>query len=154
MPADPALPNRLPARPSRMPHSCRYALAATALAALLSACGPKPAATTSGIDLAGMDKSVAPGDDFNAYANGGWIKATPIPADKSEYGAGTILTDLTRQRLLALIQDSAKAGASAGDVVAHRHVGRRRRIDVAQRLSDQSRLRKSPRAAQEARRVS
>ena len=38
-----------------------------------------------------MDKSVAPGDDFYAYANGGWIKATPIPADKPSYGAAAIL---------------------------------------------------------------
>ena len=44
-----------------------------------------------------MDKSVAPGDDFNAYTNGGWIKATPIPADKSSYGAGAMLVDQTRE---------------------------------------------------------
>ncbi|HEV3059846.1 MAG TPA: M13 family metallopeptidase [Vicinamibacterales bacterium] len=72
-----------------------------------------PAATLSGIDLAGMDKSVAPGDDFNAYANGAWIKATPIPPDKSSYGAATILVDHTRQRTIALIQDPANAGPSA-----------------------------------------
>ena len=45
-----------------------------------------------------MDNSVAPGDDFNAYTNGGWIKATPIPADKSNYGSGAILADETRKR--------------------------------------------------------
>ena len=74
-----------------------------------------PAATSlpSGIDAAGMDTSVAPGDDFNAYANGGWLKATPIPADKSSYGAGTILADQTRQQTVALIQDPAKAGPGA-----------------------------------------
>jgi len=62
-----------------------------------------------------MDKSVAPGDDFNAYTNGGWIKATPIPADKSSYGAGAILVDETRKRLLVLIQESANAGSTASD---------------------------------------
>ena len=71
---------------------------------------PSPAA---GIDLAGMDKSVAPGDDFNAYTNGGWIKATPIPSDKPSYGIATMLADETRKRLLALIQESAKAGSAA-----------------------------------------
>jgi len=60
-----------------------------------------------------MDKSVAPGDDFNAYANGGWIKSTPIPADKSGYGIDAILTDETRKRTLSLIQDAAKTGAPA-----------------------------------------
>ena len=68
---------------------------------------------TSGIDLAGMDTSVAPGDDFNAYANGGWIKATPIPADKPSYGIGDILVDETRKRTLALIQEAAQAGSAA-----------------------------------------
>jgi putative endopeptidase len=61
--------------------------------------------TTSGIDLAGMDKAVAPGEDFNAYVSGGWIKATPIPADKSSYGPDAILDDETRKRLLALIEE-------------------------------------------------
>jgi hypothetical protein len=52
-----------------------------------SACTKKSDLST-GVDMAGMDKSVAPGDDFNAYTNGGWIKETPIPADKSSYGVG------------------------------------------------------------------
>ena len=60
-----------------------------------------------------MDKSVAPGDDFNAYANGGWIKSTPIPADKSDYGAAAILVDLTRKQTVDLIQDPANAGPNA-----------------------------------------
>jgi len=84
------------------------------------ACKTAPKAT-SGNDLAGMDKSVAPGDDFNGYTNGGWIRATPIPADKSSYGPGAILADETRKRLLALIEESAKAGASAGEIT--RQVG-------------------------------
>ena len=37
----------------------------------------------SGIDLAAMDKSVKPGDDFFLYANGSWFKNTEIPADRS-----------------------------------------------------------------------
>ncbi len=35
--------------------------------------------TGVGIDLAGQDRSVAPGDDFFAHANGSWLKATEIP---------------------------------------------------------------------------
>ncbi len=78
-------------------------------------CGTAPKETAkSGIDVAGMDKAVAPGDDFNLHANGGWLKATPIPADKSSYGTGAILVDQTRKQLLDLIQDSAKGGATAG----------------------------------------
>ena len=36
--------------------------------------------TQSGIDLkSGMDKNVKPGDDFYAYANGGWMKSDRDP---------------------------------------------------------------------------
>jgi putative endopeptidase len=69
---------------------------------------------TSGLDIPGMDKSVAPGDDFNAYTNGGWMKATEIPPDKSSYGPGNILSDETRKKMVALIQQSASAGGPTG----------------------------------------
>ena len=88
------------------------------LITLASACkpsAPDTAAPATGIDLAGMDKSVVPGDDFNAYANGGWLKATPIPADKASYGIFAILADETRKRTVALIQESANAGTNASD---------------------------------------
>ncbi len=58
-----------------------------------------------------MDESGAPGSDFNTYANGGWSRVTPIPADKAAYGVGSILSDKTRQQVLDLIQGAAKAGA-------------------------------------------
>ncbi len=78
-----------------------------------TACTSKPPLNSS-IDLKGMDKSVLPGDDFNAYTNGGWIKSTPIPPDKSAYGNDAILVDETRKRTLSLIEDAAKgAGANA-----------------------------------------
>src|SRR5580698_9722059 len=63
------------------------------------------AACNTGQTRSGMDTAVAPGDDFNAYTNGGWIKATPIPADKSSYGLDAILTDETRKGTLALIEN-------------------------------------------------
>lgn len=61
-----------------------------------------------------MDKSAVPGDDFNTYANGGWIKATPIPADKGRYGISSILIDQTREQTRKLIEDAAKS-APAGN---------------------------------------
>ena len=49
---------------------------------------------TWGIDTAGMDKSVKPGDDFFGYVNGTWAKNTPIPSDRSSYGGFAVLRDL------------------------------------------------------------
>lgn len=57
----------------------------------LTACSKPPASkapesatavNAGGVDLAGMDRSVKPGDDFFSYANGTWIKSTEIPVDR------------------------------------------------------------------------
>ncbi|VVT02725.1 putative endopeptidase [Sphingomonas sp. EC-HK361] len=79
-------------------------LAATAAAAV--AAGPQYG--TFGFDEAGMDKSVAPGDDFYAYANGTWAKKTPIPADESNYGAFNVLADQSREQTRGILE-AAKA---------------------------------------------
>src|SRR5689334_3341383 len=97
-------------------------LAAVALSAACSSATPEAApppakAATAplpaGIDEKGIDTSVAPGDDFYAYANGSWMKATPIPGDKPAVGASTLLVDKTREQTIAIIQDPANSGASA-----------------------------------------
>ena len=69
-----------------------------------------------GIDTAGMDKTVKPGDDFFAYVNGAWAKNTPIPADRSSYGAFATLRDLSEVRTRRLVE-GYKIGnpATAGD---------------------------------------
>ena len=96
-----------------VPRAAGAVLLAAALAGAPACRKAQPLA--AGIDVAGMDRSVAPGDDFNAYTNGGWIKATPIPADKASYGIFAVLADETRKRLLTLIQESANAGSSASE---------------------------------------
>jgi putative endopeptidase len=90
--------------------ACSSPSSSTATPATPAAAAP---ALPSGLDTAGMNTAVAPGDDFYAYANGGWIAATAIPADKASYGASSILVDQTRQQTIALIQDAAKAGPGA-----------------------------------------
>jgi putative endopeptidase len=72
------------------------------------------APVASGIDLDAMDRSVAPGDNFFAYANGNWVKTTEIPADRSTYGIGSMLDELTKERTAALIKEAAARKAPAG----------------------------------------
>jgi putative endopeptidase len=69
----------------------------------------KPAAAAVGLDLDGMDRAVAPGDDFFAYANGTWIKNTEIPADRASYGVGAMMAELTDRRTADLIAEAATA---------------------------------------------
>jgi len=80
----------------------------------LSATSPAATAASSphGLDLAGIDRSVTPGEDFFHYANGAWLKATEIPPDRSSYGPGEQLTELTAERTAELVRNTA--GAAAG----------------------------------------
>ncbi len=59
-----------------------------------------------GFDEAGMDRAVAPGADFYAYANGVWVKNTEIPADKSNYGMFTALDDLSKRRTREILDEA------------------------------------------------
>lgn len=73
-----------------------------------------PAPASSGIDLAGIDKSVKPGDDFDAYANGAWRKAFEIPEDRSNYGAFTVLVETAEKRNAELIAQLAASKPAPG----------------------------------------
>ncbi|RUL71891.1 M13 family metallopeptidase [Dyella choica] len=68
----------------------------------------------SGIDLAGMDHAVKPGDDFFSFANGAWVKHTDIPADRSSTGPTEALEELTEQRTADLIRNMADTHPAAG----------------------------------------
>ena len=46
-------------------------------------CGQQAPPLTSGIDMANMDTSVRPQDDFFRYVNGTWLDTTEIPADQT-----------------------------------------------------------------------
>ena len=52
----------------------------------VTACSRNSGGNEVGIDLAAMDTSVQPGNDFYAYANGAWQRTTEIPADRSSIG--------------------------------------------------------------------
>ena len=101
----------------------RTALLIVASALALAACdrsatGPKTEQAQGsevGIVTASMDTSVKPGDDFFGYANGNWVKNTPIPADRSSMGAFTI-ADMERERQSReLIDGILKANPTSGN---------------------------------------
>ena len=73
----------------------------------------RPAAV-SGVDRTGMDPSVRPQDDLYLAANGGWMKVTEIPADKSSWGTFLQLRDLTDQRVRSLVEGLQAAAPAAG----------------------------------------
>jgi putative endopeptidase len=72
-----------------------------------------------GLDWDGMDSSVAPGDDFYAHANGGWLRNTPIPADRAFYGVDQALQELSLERTRLIIEEASKTrGSKLGDFYA------------------------------------
>jgi predicted metalloendopeptidase len=75
---------------------------------------PAAAATAGPVDVSAFDTSVRPQNDLYEYVNGTWLKDTPIPADKSNYGAFIKLDDLSRERIRAIVEQAAAAEAPAG----------------------------------------
>ena len=65
-----------------------------------------PAGTRHGLDVAGMDRNVRPGDDFFDYANGKWVAATTIPPDRSSFGAFSVISEMVDKRTADLIRDT------------------------------------------------
>ena len=76
-----------------------------------------PTQNTHGIVVSNMDTSVKPGDDFYGYANGGWMKHTEIPPDRSRVGVFNGLDDLSNKRTAGLIEEAAKSNAPAASSV-------------------------------------
>ena len=61
-----------------------------------------------GIDLAGMDRSVArPTVDFYRFANGKWLDKTKIPADRPAVAIFTELQDRNRKILHQILEEAA-----------------------------------------------
>jgi putative endopeptidase len=69
--------------------------------------------TELGIVPASMDTSVKPGDDFFAFANGSWVKNTPIPEDRSNIGAFYIADQERERQTKELIAEILKSNPSA-----------------------------------------
>lgn len=68
-------------------------------------CGQQAPPLTSGIELANMDTSVRPQDDFFRYVNGTWLETTEIPADRTNAGVFLELRDKSREDIRAIIDD-------------------------------------------------
>jgi len=59
-------------------------------------------------DIANMDTSVKPSDDFFMYANGGWIKRTPIPPEYSRWGSFNQLIEKNNDALHDVAERAAR----------------------------------------------
>jgi len=103
-------------------------------AALLCVAGPTSAQQAAtgrfGFDEAGMDRTVRPGDDFYAYANGAWAKRTPIAPDRSTVSLFTRMADENTARVREILEaarrdPSSRMGAAYASYLDHECVEQR-----------------------------
>jgi len=98
--------------------------------------GPRPAASAApanspttaaaraprGLDPGDMDPSASACGDFYRYADGGWVKKNPIPADYPSWGAFNELDERNRETLHQTLEKLA-AGAPAAPGSEARKLG-------------------------------
>src|SRR5215468_11221824 len=84
------------------------------LAPWLASCqsaGAGKSSLSSGLDLESLDRAVRPQDDLYRFVVGTWLRDTPIPPDRSTYGAFEMLQDQAYTDVRA-IAEAAVAGAA------------------------------------------
>ncbi|MCZ2141267.1 MAG: M13 family metallopeptidase [Bacteroidia bacterium] len=61
-----------------------------------------------GVDIASIDKTVDPKDDFFMYANGNWIKNNPIPESESRWSAFNVLAEQNNILLKKILEEASQ----------------------------------------------
>lgn len=60
-----------------------------------------------------VDSTIKPGDNFFAYANGEWLRATAIPSGTDRWTARTAIDEVTRRQIQALFDAAGTASAGS-----------------------------------------
>ena len=72
---------------------------------------PKIDKNPPAFDIKNMDTSVKPSDDFFTYANGTWLKKTPIPPEESRWGSFNELIEKNNDALREVAEKASKTKA-------------------------------------------
>lgn len=76
----------------------------------------KPELGTWGVDLTAQKKTVKPGDNFFEYMNGHWLDEFEMPADRTNYGAFTVLAERSRDQVKTIIDEVSGGDYPQGSV--------------------------------------
>ena len=99
-------------------------LAATLALASCAGTKPVPVATTTptaavtvpaspadpagvGLDMADLDRTVNPCDDFFQFSGGNWLRSNPVPSYASSWGPRNLLGNRTQATLRQILEDAA-----------------------------------------------
>ncbi len=69
--------------------------------------GNTPKTKNTGIDIANIDSTVKPTDDFYQYVNGKWLKNNPIPETESRWGSFNELEKTNKAKLKTILEGAA-----------------------------------------------
>ena len=95
----------------------KFIYSGIALTMLFTACKPnekKDSTPKEDILVTNMDTTINPAEDFFEYAEGRWIKNTPIPAEESSWGIGHLVQEELYKRLLHINEEALKQNAKNG----------------------------------------
>lgn len=67
-------------------------------------------------DIANLDTTAIPGNDFYQYATGGWAKANPMKPEYARYGSFDQLAERNQEQVKGIIEDLGKSTHSAGSM--------------------------------------
>jgi putative endopeptidase len=82
---------------------------------------PTPQAPEPGIDLSALDRAVQPCDDFYKFACGSWLRRTPIPEDRPQWGRGfSEILERNEALLREIVEKDARGEADPADPFAQK----------------------------------
>ncbi len=82
---------------------------------VLNNCNKGVSQINPGIVLTNMDTMMLPGNDFNFYANGVWLKNNPVPATESRWGSFNEIEDRNLEKLRSIVNEvSSDKNAAKG----------------------------------------
>jgi putative endopeptidase len=93
-----------------------YSISLAMIAAVLLSCGEAKKAVAPCIDPANLDQTVLPGNDFDTFANGGWKKLNPLPADRGRFGSFDQLAEVAEKQVRDLVKTTAAANNPKGSI--------------------------------------
>jgi putative endopeptidase len=70
---------------------------------------------TFGLDVAGGDPGVKPGDDFARHANGRWLDTAQIPPDRASWGSFAMLRERSLQQVRDILDSLPKDSPAASN---------------------------------------
>jgi putative endopeptidase len=86
------------------------------LAILVFSCNTRETKNTEAKDILveDLDTTVSPAKDFFQYANGGWIKKNPIPAEQATWGIGNLVLEENLKRFREINEKASSSNAARG----------------------------------------